>query len=555
MSTPSAIATLPLEYQSFERELERIAAHRCSFEHLVAGVERYVSLRNYSAAAALAQLAADFAWHNHTGFFVSPQLESVLAQIGQLKVSGSELQPIKPLGTERVLHVLTQAYGLGGHTRLVWRWIQHDYCREHTVALTRQELVVPPPQLAEAVASRNGQLIIIDRKPGDLIQRARRLRKLASSYDYVVLHVHPFDVVPLLAFADSDGIPPIILLNHADHVFWLGCSIVNFVANIRASGAALAVQARGISPEQISILPIPLDQVARGRSRAEARRTLGLPEDAMVLLTVASSYKYTPLAGAGSHLAEVVAPVLRSHPQALLIAVGPEATSSHWAAAVQRVDLANQIRAVGRQRDLTAFYEAADIYLDSFPFASLTSMLEAVSYGTPPMSLAPYREEASVLYSDSPGLDDVLYVASNAEAYRAQIARLLADPALRLSLGSYARQSVYAAHSGSAWLQTLETTYASARSVKRVGQHLLEALPIPDCTILNVLLSNLHSRSVMAQTEDDLWRAHIRQLPIRERALAYARLSRLSTMLPLGLLLPEWLGNRLEYALRRGAHV
>ncbi len=74
----------------------------------------------------------------------------------------------------------------------------------------------------------------------------------------VVLHVHPFDVTrPIMAFSAWPDRPPTILMNHADHAFWLGVSCSDVVATIRPAAAALATERRGVDPDRVVELPIP----------------------------------------------------------------------------------------------------------------------------------------------------------------------------------------------------------------------------------------------------------------------------------------------------------
>ena len=54
----------------------------------------------------------------------------------------------------------------------------------------------------------------------------------------VILHVHMYDVLPILAFANGDFNRPVMFYNHADHLFWLGASISDLVVNFRSSSVA-----------------------------------------------------------------------------------------------------------------------------------------------------------------------------------------------------------------------------------------------------------------------------------------------------------------------------
>ena len=65
-------------------------------------------------------------------------------------------------------------------------------------------------------------------------------------------------------------------------------------------------------------------------------------------------------------------------------------------------------RAWGLLPDVHTLLEAADVYVDSHPFSSLTSMLEAAWLDTPVLTLRSPDERLGVLGADTPELDDDL---------------------------------------------------------------------------------------------------------------------------------------------------
>jgi len=210
---------------------------------------------------------------------------------------------------------------------------------------------------------------------------------MAQPYDLVVLHIHPDDVVPTMAFSPHDRCPPILLVNHADHVFWVGVSIATLVMNLRSSGMRLATARRGVLENNSLIVPRPLFGVQRLLPRAEAKRRLGLLKDDVVAVSVASASKFAPIGAHG--FLDLVTPPIASHPKAFLLVAGPSENEA-WRCA--RLATAGRIRALGRLSEPSTVYQAADIYLDSYPFSSLTSLLEAGRLGAPLMTFRGYPE-------------------------------------------------------------------------------------------------------------------------------------------------------------------
>ena len=104
----------------------------------------------------------------------------------------------------------------------------------------------------------------------EAVERAVRLREIARSADVVVLHHFGCDVVPIAALAVND-VPAVSVVNHADHIFWLGSTIADVVVNQRPISAALGPRRRVRGQ---FLLPIPLQDrspIARDAARDQLR--------------------------------------------------------------------------------------------------------------------------------------------------------------------------------------------------------------------------------------------------------------------------------------------
>lgn len=367
----------PLEGLDLGPMREAIARSAREAERFAAPALKAFHAGRYHEAVAWAQLAADTAWNAHTGRYAWPELENMLLQVagevGKVR-PGRKYSVPTGSGRTRVLHVFTIAYQTGGHTRLAERLIRNssdDYC--HAVVNTSLPDFTPG-WLVEAAENSGGWLLQLDRPCTDLLRQARTLREIARSWaDVVVLHTHPNDPLPILAFGEDAG-PPVMLLNHADHVFWLGGSIADVVAEIRPVGMDLSLRRRGV--RNSTLLPVPLIADHLKVDRAEARRQLGLDEETTVLLTISSAYKFAPFGG--YDFLSLIRKVIDENPGAVLLAVGPH-DSGPWA--VQREATGGRIRALGEHSDIGAFYAAADVFVDSFPYGSMTAMLDAGMHG------------------------------------------------------------------------------------------------------------------------------------------------------------------------------
>ena len=449
---------------------EVIEKYFAEFERLSDLARKYFLAGDRESSAAYIQAAGYYAWLHPTGLFASPELEDLLTQIGSSLVAPPPVAPRTP--PKKVLHVLTEVHGLGGHTRLAWRWIEADAGRSHSVALTSQRVLEVPRPLIDAAEASGGRVHFLDRGPGGVLSRAEALRSLAADFDHVALHIHQYDVVPLLAFARRESRPPLSFLNHNDHVFWLGATIADQVAEMRESGRDLSMSRRGISESRISMLPIPLEVAPKLLERSEAKKQLGIAEDAVVLLTVASAYKYN--APEGRHFTDVLLPVLQAHPKAQLLVMGP-ADSGVWAAASGKA--AGQLKVLGRRADTALFYQAADIYLDSFPFSSLTAVLEAGCFGAPIVSYCARSTGAEILCGDDLALTGLIQRGCSPDEYARKISRLIEDAPLRTELGRSTPRKPDRVHAKGGWNEFLEKLYL--RSAAAAGSEVVQERRIP----------------------------------------------------------------------------
>jgi glycosyltransferase involved in cell wall biosynthesis len=522
-----------------EKGRQLIQRNNKEFRSLLSQAKKLAEFGKYEAAAVYGQMAASFAQSNHCGFFVSDELEKLLLEIGQ-KVIAPNLSPRNTtslLGKPRnILHVSSIAPELGGIPRLLRRWIQQDSARSHSVALTKHAPVQVPQVLEDTVAQRQGKIYLLNQKPGGLLDRAKRLRECARSADVVVLHTWEHDVVPIIAFANREQSPPVIFTNHGDHWYWVGVGVSDVVANLRESGMKLSEDRRGIEPERNMLLPTILDPVQRSLSRPEAKRQLGIDENSVLILSIARSVKYKTADGTtfgDSHVA-----LLKQYPQAVLIVIGP-GDHEDWSSAIEQTQ--GRIRVLGETPETDVYYQAADIYVDSFPFISITSILEAGSYGVPSISRYPYTSEAcGILGADMPGLTGNMMRVPDLESYTEALSHLIENESYRLALGERTRQKIEAMHWGNHWQGFLEEMYTRAMELPRFQL----PLNLEDEMFLgepDVFLPLIHKTNL---TQVLQW--HMSLLPSRERLHLWLSLTRKNGLraTPSNLLMPEWLRSR-----------
>jgi glycosyltransferase involved in cell wall biosynthesis len=496
----------------------RAAQHWDTFRRLTADARRLAAWGRLHAAVVVAELAATHATWRHPGLFASAELERML--VGLSRQLGPRL-PGSPVRCppRHVLHVASHVWGIDGLNRHLRRWIESDAGRVHSLAVTWHDAARVPADIAAAVAGRGGRLTCLDALP--TAARARALRRLALDADTVVLHVETSDATPLLAFGDGPR-PPTILVNHADNVFWLGVAVADAVASLRESGLRLAHERRGVARDRNLLLPTILPERVRTLTREEAKRRLDLDPGALVLLSIARCAKYAPLAA----FIDAHRPILARHPRAVLVMIGPGGDEA--------ASLCARVRVLPARADTEAFYQAADVYVDSFPVPSITSLLEAGAFGVPVVTRCAHSPRAATLCADAPGLGEVMRVTRTPEEYQKALDELLEDAGERARRGAVAAGRIAALHGTTAWRAAVERCYARAASLPPATAPVVEDRRLDD---VDLALPDVYRADDFAATVE----RHADRLSV---ALRIRTVARLGLDRP-GLLLPPWLGRRL----------
>lgn len=421
-------------------------------------VDRVQSMdRREKGEAVLRQVgaAARFAAVFHPGRFADGAIENVAMEIGAelenvaTKSRGFGLPVAREQSRRRVLHVATEVLGIGGHTRMIYHWIQNDRSSTHSLLVVNQRDAQIPQWMIEAVQSSGGELVVFP-TASDLCQKAKWLRETARRIaDLVVLHHCPFDVVPTVAFAVRDC-PPVAVLNHADHLFWLGSSVADIGINLRTAGSEHTAERRFVARN--TVIPIPLTEPARQVSRKDTRRALGIPEDQSVLLSVGRAEKYRPC-GPYDFVA-TAAKILDRQAGAHLYVVGE---SEAGIGPYLRCPLHERIHFVGSIEDPALYRAAADVYLESFPFGSNTALLEAALCGLPVVPA--YTPLFPLLVSNDDAVHDIVPNPLHEEEYMDRVDRLIRQPDQRAELGAMLRNRLLVDHTTEGWLGTLTKMY------------------------------------------------------------------------------------------------
>lgn len=382
--------------------IEAIERRRKRFSAKITEIQK---TKDINTKALLCAQASIYIANYPCGILYSQKLENELQQLASL-ISSPAISTVAP-ETESFLHVFSRVYDSGGHTRIGERWIHASPAHQkHDVVLISQGKRPVPSRLQEIIIQKNGSM---HRLSGFPLEKAVELRSLAHRYTCIILHVHAYDIVPMLAFGRTDFPRPIILFNHADHQFWLGTSITDLVVNFRRLAMALNTEARNVR-NQI-LLPLPMEELpiaSTTYSRNALKISLGFSTTSKVIITLAPSYKFRPLEGLD--FLEMMKQILEREPDAVLLAIGPSEQERYWKRAC--AESHGRIRALGivPANLLDQYLQISDLAIESFPLGSPTALMEIARHHVPCLALTmpgnqnDQFEEAGILCPDVPTL-------------------------------------------------------------------------------------------------------------------------------------------------------
>lgn len=373
----------------------KIYKYRKIFERKIAKIRK---ASNVVEKISLANDAATYATFYPSGYYSSHELENVYLEVAK-QLPDIQCYPNK----NSVLHILTTAYTVGGHTRVVERWINSSPQEErHSVILLNQGNNECPTWLKEAAKNHDGDFIILD--SSDLRNKALKLRQIAAYYERIILHIHMNDGTAIIAFGVSSFTNPVYLFNHADHLFWLGVSVADVVADIRHNDISAIY--RGVTGRSV-FLGVPPDSIGeelksiKQLSKKTVREELNIPQEAFVIVSTASAHKYKR--SGRLHIKRLLYSINKKYENVLTYLIGPDMKNDNeWK---QVYEQSNQkVIPLGNLSDKKLYYKyllAADLYMGSYPTGSFTAMMDGVQIGLPCVQLCIIKQNASTYAIDT----------------------------------------------------------------------------------------------------------------------------------------------------------
>jgi hypothetical protein len=447
------------------------------------------------------ELTARFISMFHSGRYADGRIENIAFDIGaHLDEVLARTKPNHPAfdvprieaGPRRhILHVATTIHDIGGHSKLICNWISNDSESRHSLLLINQGDVLVPSLILDAVRRSEGQCIVLPSEAPRIL-KAKWLRVISqSSVDFVVLHHHPYDSVPIVAFA-TDECCPIAVMNHADHVFWLGPSVADVVVCIRGFSARLSKERRFAG--DTVLLPVPLSRPTATMNRLKARARLRIPEDEVVLLSIGAEYKYQPTDG--HNFLRTAIRILDQNPAAHLYLIGVE---NNMRVRYLRQNRHERLHLMGIIENPSDHQLAADLYLEGFPWNSWIALLETCLFGVCPVLM--HAPTPQLTMSEDVALTGLVNNTLSEDEYVASVNELIHSENERQVLAERIRQSIVSNHIGDGWHRYLYGFYSRLEGRKHCPH------PIPETEHMQTADDLNLGKAMQAQTLYFAWKA------------------------------------------------
>lgn len=309
-----------------------------------------------------------FCTNNVTGIYSDPWIEKKIIEYS----SKIEFHAEKATKKNTVLVVMTVASGIGGHTALINNWIRFDKNKTYTIVLTDCPQSVVPDFLIKTVKESGGEIYHL--KSTVNLDKAEELLHMAQSFQYIILNIHMYDMVPIIAFGHKNWEKPVYFYNHADFLFSIGMSVSDVVFTLNQYDNKRAKENRGAA--RAEILPFPQSEAIYKKSeksveilKEEMGRQYGFKQDSSIILSMGSDFKFVRTEQ--YDFESFVERILKKAPDnTYFIIIGANPKARKWKMMQKKTN--NHAQALGflDRQMVSNWMKIADAYVTSFPMTA-----------------------------------------------------------------------------------------------------------------------------------------------------------------------------------------
>lgn len=318
-----------------------------------------------------------------TGVYSNDSLENEIIKIGEKIQFSPTVKPQKG----NMLHVMTEAGNGGGHTTIVNNWIQWDRDRRYSLVLTDMNYEEVPSYIIEIISASHGKIICLE---GSYIEKAKQLLEISQAYERIILHIHMYDVVPVLAYSNCNWKIPVYFYNHADFRFSYGYSVADVVLNLNKFDWEKSQDYRGIASDKNLIFSSPnggyIDSIGIDENiNHSIISKYGINKKEKLIVSMGDAFKYEDIIG--YRFTDFVSRLIdKSNANIQFIIIGPNPKRKKWKELEERTN--GHARAIGyiERQEAYGLIKMCDLFICSFPMRASGAGL-AERWGVPYLSL------------------------------------------------------------------------------------------------------------------------------------------------------------------------
>ncbi|HEV8713335.1 MAG TPA: glycosyltransferase [Candidatus Binatia bacterium] len=234
----------------------------------------------------------------------------------------------------------------------------------------------------------------------------------------------------------------------------LACRLASaVVANSRA-GARIVIAAGLVAADKVCVIPNGVSLHHQSAFRDETRQRLGIPADALVVLSVGRLVWEK-----GYELTLALAQRASAWPRApLFLIAGDGPLRDALTQQIRAAHLVEHVRLLGERRDVPDLLAVADVYLNTSVSEGLSnSIMEAMAAAVPVLAAAAGGTPELIVDGET----GLLFPPGDLTTAALKLGRLSGDPDLRSRLGQQARRRVETVFSYDTMISQFEGLYRS----------------------------------------------------------------------------------------------
>ncbi|MBB6371669.1 hypothetical protein [Chryseobacterium shigense] len=422
-------------------------SNKVYFESCIRTAQKLFEENLYEDCINYIEKTASFGWFNFSGYYKSGPLELLLTEIQQ-KILPTASHQQKTGKTNRILHICSEVYTSGGHSKLLYNWIKNNSSNTHTILSTRLSLE-EMKEISNFYLKGSIDVEHVSVKSSSKIESVKLLNgQPLNDYDIIALHIHPDETITNIILSQKDITTPVCFINHADHVFWLGTSVADMVLQIRESSIAIDVERRCILKERQFFLPIPIETANEIKEEEE---TTTDETHVINLLSTGTAYKYNP--NEHYNFLREAYKIVEENTDVIFNIVGIN-SDSDYAKEYRHERIV--LHGIVSSQKLAEIEKETDIYIEGFPMPSFTALLQAALRKIP-FALHYNPLSAFRLFSDN-NEHHIVY-PKNLDEWHSNIRMLIQDAKYRTETSQKQQEYVLNNYSIEVWKSRIQELY------------------------------------------------------------------------------------------------